>query len=127
MIRRPLRSTRTDTLFPYTTLFRSGAAVNDRTDHHAAIANVPLPIVATIPLLRGVGIARLAIFQPDALRDYINTAAGAPDDLTFEFPVPALAPQLPSVISVVCALRFNLMRELLKTTDRKSTRLNSSH
>src|SRR3546814_10616504 len=85
-------------------------------DLHAAIANVPLPIVATIPLLRGVGIARLAIFLPDALRDYINTAAGAPDDLTFEFPVPALAPQLPSVISVVCALRFNLMRELLKTT-----------
>src|SRR3546814_16708389 len=100
MIRRPLRSTRTDTLFPYTTLFRSGAAVNDRTDHHAAIANVPLPIVATIPLLRGVGIARLAIFLPDALRDYINTAAGAPDDLTFEFSVPALAPPLPSVISV---------------------------
>src|SRR3546814_9032324 len=29
MIRRPPRSTRTDTLFPYTTLFRSGAA-NDR-------------------------------------------------------------------------------------------------
>src|SRR3546814_10208395 len=50
-------------------LFYAGAAVNDRTDHHAAIANVPLPIVATIPLLRGVGIARLAIFLPDALRD----------------------------------------------------------
>src|SRR3546814_461529 len=32
MIRRPPRSTRTDTLFPYTTLFRSrpGAAVGDR-------------------------------------------------------------------------------------------------
>src|SRR3546814_11263475 len=27
MIRRPPRSTRTDTLFPYTTLFRSGAIV----------------------------------------------------------------------------------------------------
>src|SRR3546814_18396004 len=27
MIRRPPRSTRTDTLFPYTTLFRSGVAV----------------------------------------------------------------------------------------------------
>src|SRR3546814_7926388 len=27
MIRRPTRSTRTDTLFPYTTLFRSGATV----------------------------------------------------------------------------------------------------
>src|SRR3546814_17363447 len=31
MIRRPPRSTRTDTLLPYTTLFRSGAG-----DHHAA-------------------------------------------------------------------------------------------
>src|SRR3546814_18506573 len=29
MIRRPPRSTRTDTLFPYTTLFRSGAPVTD--------------------------------------------------------------------------------------------------
>src|SRR3546814_17126592 len=29
MIRRPPRSTRTDTLFPYTTLFRSGPAAAD--------------------------------------------------------------------------------------------------
>src|SRR3546814_950487 len=29
MIRRPPRSTRTDTLFPYTTLFRSGGSVSD--------------------------------------------------------------------------------------------------
>src|SRR3546814_6519459 len=29
MIRRPPRSTRTDTLFPYTTLFRSGLRVGD--------------------------------------------------------------------------------------------------
>src|SRR3546814_20919121 len=32
MIRRPPRSTRTDTLFPYTTLFRAG----DRAGHQAA-------------------------------------------------------------------------------------------
>src|SRR3546814_2872934 len=31
MIRRPPRSTRTDTLFPYTTLFRSGRRTGDRT------------------------------------------------------------------------------------------------
>src|SRR3546814_19740824 len=34
MIRRPPRSTRTDTLFPYTTLFRSTAAGGER--HHDA-------------------------------------------------------------------------------------------
>src|SRR3546814_6300784 len=33
MIRRPPRSTRTDTLFPYTTLFRSDAAVRQFDDH----------------------------------------------------------------------------------------------
>src|SRR3546814_14714886 len=43
MIRRPPRSTRTDTLFPYTTLFRSGGAVIVRRRRllerpHAAIA-----------------------------------------------------------------------------------------
>src|SRR3546814_6803026 len=32
MIRRPPRSTRTDTLFPYTTLFRSVACEGQRTD-----------------------------------------------------------------------------------------------
>src|SRR3546814_13940092 len=41
MIRRPPRSTRTDTLFPYTTLFRSHAAlriVHDRPGCHGCIA-----------------------------------------------------------------------------------------
>src|SRR3546814_1507853 len=41
MIRRPPRSTRTDTLFPYTTLFRSGDA--ERRDAGAAEA---LPLLA---------------------------------------------------------------------------------
>src|SRR3546814_7096516 len=33
MIRRPPRSTRTDTLFPYTTLFRSGGGIQQALDH----------------------------------------------------------------------------------------------
>src|SRR3546814_6355836 len=41
MIRRPPRSTRTDTLFPYTTLFRSqGAAAADRGCHEGAGAGI---------------------------------------------------------------------------------------
>src|SRR3546814_6638657 len=43
MIRRPPRSTRTDTLFPYTTLFRSGrriTAVKRRTSNIEATARV---------------------------------------------------------------------------------------
>src|SRR3546814_5327119 len=38
MIRRPPRSTRTDTLFPYTTLFRSHATGDARIDGGASIA-----------------------------------------------------------------------------------------
>src|SRR3546814_9353599 len=60
MIRRPPRSTRTDTLFPYTTLFRSTAfasshkfchpsqarRVRDRQDHTISQVNLPLRPIA---------------------------------------------------------------------------------
>src|SRR3546814_4713318 len=49
MIRRPPRSTRTDTLFPYTTLFRSNAV------HHALVGG-------------GVGIVALEIGKFELLR-----------------------------------------------------------
>src|SRR3546814_7033074 len=53
MIRRPPRSTRTDTLFPYTTLFRSASA------HHALwIAG---PGTATVPAALG---QRPGVHQP---------------------------------------------------------------
>src|SRR3546814_4743884 len=45
MIRRPPRSTRTDTLFPYTTLFRSGVEYND-----------PSPGPSSTRYPRGVGV-----------------------------------------------------------------------
>src|SRR3546814_5207445 len=45
MIRRPPRSTRTDTLFPYTTLFRSCAAAGDR-GHRAVAPRAGDPCVA---------------------------------------------------------------------------------
>src|SRR3546814_9045908 len=47
MIRRPPRSTRTDTLFPYTTLFRSGRLpVLDRFDRRDQHQDVQRQIVA---------------------------------------------------------------------------------
>src|SRR3546814_8670089 len=41
MIRRPPRSTRTDTLFPYTTLFRSHCHPRFREDDMGRLANLP--------------------------------------------------------------------------------------
>src|SRR3546814_14570278 len=49
MIRRPPRSTRTDTLFPYTTLFRSLAQALDRRLQHEGRAIDVLVQVKTSP------------------------------------------------------------------------------
>src|SRR3546814_3408899 len=48
MIRRPPRSTRTDTLFPYTTLFRSRHIPRPRCRHWAALS----PVLRAWPLQR---------------------------------------------------------------------------
>src|SRR3546814_9139712 len=46
MLRRPPRSTRTDTLFPYTTLFRSGRGVEDGNELDAVDEDIrPVPVI----------------------------------------------------------------------------------
>src|SRR3546814_1427296 len=64
MIRRPPRSTRTDTLFPYTTLFRSpvppaGVMTTAHTDlrrRHPLVALVDYTLRASLPGRRWIGI-----------------------------------------------------------------------
>src|SRR3546814_4873303 len=46
MIRRPPRSTRTDTLFPYTTLFRSKVARGERVGGIVGVAMIELRLIA---------------------------------------------------------------------------------
>src|SRR3546814_7110195 len=53
MIRRPPRSTRTNTLFPYTTLFRSDSAARDRLPIRAA-AKKPCKACSGRRLMRGI-------------------------------------------------------------------------
>src|SRR3546814_10230802 len=48
MIRRPPRSTRTDTLFPYTTLFRSISGMLDKYGHRVTTANDGAEGLATL-------------------------------------------------------------------------------
>src|SRR3546814_2523104 len=59
MIRRPPRSTRTDTLFPYTTLFRSDAGV----DRHLILRRDMAHHVADVALDRGRGDAVLSVVR----------------------------------------------------------------
>src|SRR3546814_5222668 len=71
MIRRPPRSTRTDTLFPYTTLFRSNAGVRQYGMTYSVFMNGLK--LAGIELDRKV-LSDLAIREPDALRSEEHTS-----------------------------------------------------
>src|SRR3546814_17580092 len=52
MIRRPPRSTRTDTLFPYTTLFRSGGLPNATRRRLRETASTGRPLPSILPGMR---------------------------------------------------------------------------
>src|SRR3546814_10096901 len=129
MIRRPPRSTRTDTLFPYTTLFRSadGAALG-REDSGRDCAGVGILVagraagggsekpVGVIEQLRederGLRvIGRLSARTAVGREAAALLKAGAVDGLSFGYRVREASEGRP--------------REL--RADRKSTRLNSSH
>src|SRR3546814_3025323 len=73
MIRRPPRSTRTDTLFPYTTLFRSGYWLRDPAPGAEAVlvysgAIAPEALAAWAALKDDMpGLGLLAVTSPDLL------------------------------------------------------------
>src|SRR3546814_3193064 len=103
MIRRPPRSTRTDTLLPYTTLFRSTAAGGllppGRTSKLAARPDYLIPATAAGKTASRIGAAHL----------------------------PAM-PQGASASSATAIVVLGLYTDdLVELRDRKSTRLNSSH
>src|SRR3546814_2067216 len=75
MIRRPPRSTRTDTLFPYTTLFRSQQATLDRA--HRSTADVAVGGHQGLRVLRHEGQQRaqvLEVEQQQAVRSEEHTS-----------------------------------------------------
>src|SRR3546814_12842556 len=74
MIRRPPRSTRTDTLFPYTTLFRSALAQTRKVDvADAAVADVAGELA---PVIRSAATpaAAVAVADDDAALDLVTVA-----------------------------------------------------
>src|SRR3546814_10253975 len=88
MIRRPPRSTRTDTLFPYTTLFRSDRALKFR---HLLFGDPrhPGPLRARLILLRDRRRAQILVGEAatlDALRDRFcaQTGGGRSEEHTSE-------------------------------------------
>src|SRR3546814_14937194 len=97
MIRRPPRSTRTATLFPYTTLFRSKRRVIDGARHHAMRER------------KHAEIARELDEERDMSADAVEAALDDP-----------LGDELLGLVFAAC-------HPVISPEDRKSTRLNSSH
>src|SRR3546814_5612009 len=122
MIRRPPRSTRTDTLFPYTTLFRSAAEI-------VQVHGVDIVVHAQIAARHAahaidarrhqLGERRLVdqITRRQSLRDVL-LAVGGTDRQRYGTSTPAL---------VDIAVGGDFVIVLTGIADRKSTRLNSSH
>src|SRR3546814_6010960 len=115
MIRRPPRSTRTDTLFPYTTLFRSCNTAS--TIALGMVRDVlEIPVVGTVPAIKPAaalsksGVIGLLGTEATIRQPYV-------DNLEAEF------------ASGKHLLRFAApgLVEAAEAKDRKSTRLNSSH
>src|SRR3546814_10833501 len=129
MIRRPPRSTRTDTLFPYTTLFRSSALVYsaDRYGNRDVETVVRAPIVAEASLPRVLAPGD----ESTVTLDLTNFTGKAGD---FKVRVDGIGP-----VSIGDNVRDAKIDVEAKSTlsfpitakegyrDRKSTRLNSSH
>src|SRR3546814_1830300 len=118
MIRRPPRSTRTDTLFPYTTLFRSPGP--DR------LPPLMRDILTKSLLLRGF-IQREFLDQRPAF--YRDVAAWIADgSLRYrEDIVDGLASAPEAFIGLLEGRNFGKLIVLAAAHDRKTTRLNSSH
>src|SRR3546814_1574678 len=110
MIRRPPRSTRTDTLFPYTTLFRSSANAGNvatpATDDYRG-EEIIVTAQKRVESAQKVPIAITALSQKNLEEQKIE---GGPD-----------------IMRAVPNLTFSKSNFTGYNLDRKSTRLNSSH
>src|SRR3546814_8292336 len=125
MIRRPPRSTRTDTLFPYTTLFRSDGARLYR----GGALSWPLGAVRDVVTERGgLGLPSLRLVVDDdseTTRELVllPLLEGSPAAVRggVLFAAAGVGAE-PSGVTVNCGRMFVSREE-----DRKSTRLKSSH
>src|SRR3546814_20873575 len=115
MIRRPPRSTRTDTLFPYTTLFRSLVTATER---YATLRRFS-PAFLDAFTFKASGTGTALIKAIDVIRD-ANTRKSR--DLPDGVPLPFPNRQWKRLITE--SGRIDRRRYEI---DRKSTRLNSSH
>src|SRR3546814_18394384 len=110
MIRRPPRSTRTDTLFPYTTLFRSRLArfnfTIDPTDDKRYFLGLPSPAAAAVVMATVFALANPDVPGPDV--------TVGPSIL-----LPVLISLVPAWL-MVSTVRFRSVRDLVHPPTRQA-------
>src|SRR3546814_9193796 len=138
MIRRPPRSTRTDTLFPYTTLFRSSKGLEHRFKAYACFLDRYPEHRGKVRFLQIATATRSDVPEYKAMRQRLGALAG---DIAGRFsdldwtPIQYLNRSFShrslcgflrlGRVALVTPLRDGM--NLVAKEDRKSTRLNSSH
>src|SRR3546814_10470525 len=124
MRRRPPRSTRTDTLFPYTTLFRSPPAVTPTTTPRETIEGTLSQerTVIGIPPLATASVQTVAGLRTDSLGRQIAEVIAADLERSGLY-----EPIGPNGVRAITRAEVQAPRFAEWPTDRKSTRLNSSH
>src|SRR3546814_11918568 len=134
MIRRPPRSTRTDTLFPYTTRFRSiegvVAAFVDVTgmvkfEQHRDVLIAELNHRVKNMLMVVTSVAQQTIRATDSPADFYKSFLGRVQAMSRAYEL--LAAQNWLQIELHDLIRQEAAPFQMKGRDRKSTRLNSSH
>src|SRR3546814_5234716 len=136
MTRRPPRSTRTDTLFPYTTLFRSAVAIRKaqvRRITNSLYATLLASLVggcAGVPNLATAELAEVSLASAEDLTRF-KAAKDAHYRAAFPRGLPELTVLHPAWHTLRIAFRsqqriFNPLKTGMRhAVDRKSTRLNS--
>src|SRR3546814_8172886 len=117
MIRRPPRSTRTDTLFPYTTLFRSPQV--------EALADIAEPWVADLTTQDSTAAMAETVLAAMPPRFAL---AGLSMGGYVALEIMARAPERVTRLALLdTRFQTDSAEEAARRRDRKSTRLNSSH
>src|SRR3546814_7107926 len=119
MTRRPPRSNRTNTLFPYTTLFRSGCG---KTTTLKIILDLDRDYEGTVTLMPA-GLRMAAVFQEPRLLPWRTVEQNVRLALPQQQPPAAAAPDLDRLFAVLGLADLRARYP----ADRRSTRLNSSH
>src|SRR3546814_14015251 len=131
-IRRPPRSTLTDTLFPYTTLFRSAIAPASRARFDAGRAKLPQPLDRAGTWERKGAVLRFAVPLPETTAlDGPHLFVATRDLADYAAPQGFSRNGTNLVIETrargAAAGPVDALLKLADGRDRKSTRLNSSH